>query len=306
MGNKCAKEEAVDQKCRTGSVAEIIEEMVPLQGVSNEVKPSVEATNVERKNIEHGGEDESKNKEPEEEMNNEIAQLWEECFDLSEVLGTLTEKAKRYNENFWDDCYDGVKAEAEENWTRFTELLGVIVKELEQVSMDEIVYGLQETAFSKKEAKDGEVACSQVKSIPFARYLEASRDTRQSSARILGQAFDLFFHSINMHQEVKKDLLIERSFYVWSHVYTFHTGLQAIIEKFLVYLTDEEALPFVHSTSNQGSTSLPSAEKNNKDILSVLNLSVKIVKRKQLDNTEGAGELMRKVIELRDILSIDL
>merc|ERR1719317_1296639 len=98
-----------------------------------------------------------------------------------------------------------------------------------------------------------------------------------------------------MYQEVKKDLLIERSSIVWSHIYALHTELQEIIEKFLSHLQDDKE-----------STNLSSAEENKRDIFTVLNLSVAITKRKHLESTPGAGEIISKVIELRDLLSKEL
>jgi len=297
MGTNCTKEENTDLKL--GIVAEKNDEAVPLQSVKNEDN-TVETPTVERRNVEIGDENELETTETEEEaaeqMNSDIAKLWEECFDLSEHFDGITKRIRRYNERFWDEYNQGIQAVEDDNWTRFKELLGAVARDLEQISMDEIVYGLQGTVFSKKKSLEGaQVDCSEAENIPFSRYLEVSRDIRQRLAHILVQSFDLFSHSINMPQEVKKNMLIARSSSVWSCVYTLHTGLQEIIEKFLSQVQDDKV-----------SAKLSSTEENKKDIFSVLNLSVSITKRKHLESKPGAGEIIRKVIELRDLLSKEL
>jgi len=122
-----------------------------------------------------------------ESANKDVAALWEECFDLSEHLESVV-KEVRSTKIFWTKC-NVDRNENDEDRLDLKDLHDNICNDLEKISLDEIVHGLQGTIFKKK-------AKETVDAIPLERYLEVLKVVRMSLRQPLNQSFNLFLQSI--------------------------------------------------------------------------------------------------------------
>merc|ERR1719334_1805633 len=131
-------------------------------------------------------------------MANKIGELWEECYDISEILSTLKRRVAR-NCKLWQES-DEEKEDLKDQWIKFLEIQKNICDDLAKVSMDKIVFGLQRV-FSKNSdpAQEADHDDEKSEDIPFRHYLEQTGKIRKLVSGVLDQSFHLFLQSCEVY-----------------------------------------------------------------------------------------------------------
>jgi len=211
------------------------------------------------------------NEDDDEESDENLEQLWESCYDLSELVKHAVDRVSRYRTDF-------VKLNSNahaENEDKGAEIMSNILIGLKKLSYDDVVYELQSVSFSTK--REGAVHNA------IEGCLQKNIVAGLVFTNVLSEAYDFFLLSCRTGDK----LLIERSCRVWNNIFRINTNIQDITRKFE---------SFSKCSETEGSSN---ADEHN--MWEILNSLLNVAKRKQIKGR--AENLLKTIEELRKELS---
>lgn len=211
----------------------------------------------------------NQDKQEKEKVNEGFEELWEECYDLAELIEKTINRVLRYNAEFLRTGY----IEGDENDEKVVKLLASLVQNLKKLPINDVVYSLQSVVFSTddKGSVDG-------------RYLETIKSGERDLSLTLNRSYDLFLHASKLENE----LLVERSWRLWNNAFRIYTHVQAVTKKFKVILTD-------HNTKTDAT------DTEEEQLWMILDSLLQAFRRKRLNGR--TGRLLERIEELRQELS---
>jgi len=212
-------------------------------------------------------------KEKDEEINNNegLEQLWEECYDLSELIENTRDRVLRYHNEFLNSgCSKG-----DENNKEVVDLTANIAQDLKKLPYKDVVYGLRSIVFSTIAADHRPDA--------YSGFLKTIKAGAHDLSKTCSHSYDLFILS----SQIENNQLFERSCRLWKDIYRIYRDIQAITKKFEVLLTG----PNLESEA---------ANSDEENLWCILNLLLNVFRRKQLEGSSGG--LLKRIDELRQVL----
>jgi len=214
----------------------------------------------------------SATEDKDEEINNNegLEQLWEECYDLSELVENTRDRVLRYHNEFVNTGNKG-----DENNKQIVDLTATLAQDLEKLPYKDVVYGLRSIVFSTTAPDDWSDAHS-----GFLKTIQAGA---HDLSKTCSHSYDLFILS----SKIENKQLFERSCRLWEDIYRIYSDIQAISKKFEVLLTGHNLESIVTNSDEE-------------NLLSILNLLLNVLRRKQLEGSSGG--LLQRIEELRQVL----
>jgi len=203
--------------------------------------------------------------------NESLEQLWEECYDLSELIENTKDRVLRYHREFLDTaCNKG-----DENNKQVVDLTATLAEDLKKLPYKDVVYGLQSIVFSTTAADD----------MPDAHsgFLKTIMAGSHDLSKTCNDSYDLFILS----GKLENDQLFERSCRLWKDIYRIFTDIQTITKKFEVVITNPKLERELTNSDEQ-------------NLWSILNLLLNVLRRKWPEGTSGG--LLKRIEELRQVL----
>jgi len=195
-----------------------------------------------------------------------LEQLWEDCYDLSEQIERTCLSVLRYQQDLMDKGY---KCKQEQ---RCITLMTIFVNGMKKNDFKEVVTGLCAALFSSDNEQYDDLLSEQ--------WLEITRRLGRDLTKTMIESFELFLMPGRMNNE----FLIKATSHLWSEIFKIHSEVEKIGKKFLNLFGDK--------ISNS----------NDDDLWRVLNHLLKLVQRKQHENPERARKLLDRISELRNAL----
>jgi len=191
-------------------------------------------------------------------------QLWEDCFDLSELIDRTRNRVLQYMEGLNREGY------STEEKQRCIELITYISAALEHFAFDEVTHGLQSDVFTT----DGLIGNEQ----KLESYFDETRQVDEGLVKSMNESFDLFILSVKM----KNKNLTEDAFRLWSRMFQIHTDVHVIGRKFAALVSAD-----------------PESISCDDDKWKILNHLVYFVRKVQYKSRERAHILLAKIAALR-------
>jgi len=234
-------------------------------------------------------------------IDNGLAQLWEDCYDFSELMEATGKKVAKHIEDFWTHGYKGLETNGEDEQKSIC-LLQNISDELDTTSLDEVVNKLRVAVFSRKSFREE-------KEPETAKYLTVVKQVQENLVNTINKSFDLFILSVRIHQRTKVDYHIQRSTWIWNKVFRMYNQLNSIIQRLRELAGPSMKIKYENPSSGRlGSFSADTGSVSSgceKDILIMLNSMVRFVRWKQVSSPAGITNLVEKVQCLRLELTKD-
>jgi len=212
---------------------------------------------------------EREEEEEKEKASENLEQLWEECYDVSELIEQTSDRVLRYHTEFLGTGY----SQGDENNKKVVDLTASLAGDLKKLPFKDVVYGMQSIVFSTDD-----------KGCVDSGYLETIKEGACDLSKTMGESYDLFVLS----NKLENKLLIERSCRLWKDIYRIYTDVQAITKKFEVLFNGHD----FESDVNY----------DEENLWKILDLLLNVLRRKQL-NGSSAGGLLERIEELRQELS---
>jgi len=246
-----------------------------------------------------------------------LAQLWEDCFDLSELMEVTAKKVLKHSEEFWIHGYEGLEMKGEDE-QKSLDLLRNIADGLDTTRLDGVVNKLRVAVFSRK-------SLSEEKEADPVGYLNVVMQVQENIVKTANKSFDLFLLSMRIYQRTQVDYHTQRSSLIWNQVFRVYNHVYSIIERLTDLTSPIETIkkdgsernkkdscksdPGLESdngvlqTPERRSSQMidPSYESNGceRDILIMLNSMVRFVRWKQASSPTGIENLLESVQGLR-------
>jgi len=234
-----------------------------------------------------------------------LAQLWEDCFDLSELMEVTAKKVSKHIVDFWNHGYDGLETNGEDE-QKSLGLLRNISDELDTTSLDDVVNKLRVKVFSRRTVRE---EMREEKEPETAKYLTVIQQVQENLVKTINKSFDLFIISVRIYQRTQVEYHIERSSWIWNKVFKMYNQLSAIIKQLKELARPAEKIKRrspkmvnINSVSADPSFASNGCEK---DILIMLNSMVRFVRWKQVSSPAGLADLVENVQGLRLELTKD-
>jgi len=206
-----------------------------------------------------------------------LEQLWEACYDLSELIEQTSDRVLRYHKEFKNTGY----SDGDDNEKKVVDVTDSLSQDLKKLPFKDIVYDLQSVVFST----DDEGCVN-------SGYIEKIKSAGCDLSRTLNESYDLFLVS----SKLDNNLLVERSVRLWKDIFRIYMDVQVVTKKFEVLLSEPD---LILSEPDLASDVTISDEEN---LWSILNLLLNLCRRKQLVNG-SAGGLLERIVELRQELN---
>jgi len=205
--------------------------------------------------------------------NESLEQLWEDCFDLTELIERTQRRVMEYMK---DLTQLGHSSSAEQSCIK---LISRIASGLEHVDLNQVVHDLESGLFSTDGPKS--------KNISLESYSEVIKQVGVGLSGRMNETFDLFLASVR----TKREKLIQDAFRLWVRMFKIYTDLKAIDRKCSnLLLTDREY-------------SNPTACGD--DQWKILSNLLHFVMKMQRVSPERAHNLLVKVADLRMVFNGD-
>jgi len=226
-----------------------------------------------------------------------LAQLWEDCFDLSELMEVTGKKVAKHIKDFWNHGYKGIETNGEDE-QKALGYLSNISDELDTTSLDDVVNKLRVAVFSRKSLVDEKAGEPET-----AMYLTVVKQVQENLVKTVNKSFDLFILSVRICQRTNVDYHIQRSTWIWNKVFKMYNQLNSIIRRLkelaapaMKIKYENPSLERVNSFSADQGVMTKGCEK---DILIMLNSMVRFVRWKQVTSPAGIADLVENVQCLR-------
>jgi len=203
--------------------------------------------------------------------NESLEQLWEDCFDLTELIDRTQRRVMEYMKNL---TQLGHSSPAEQSCIK---LISRIASGLEQVDLNQVIHDLETGLFSS----DG----SKSKNISVEAYSEVIKQVGVGFAGRMNETFDLFLASVR----TKRENLIQDAFRLWGRMFKIYTDLKAIDRKCSTLLLGDREY------------SNPTASGD--DQWKILNNLLHFVMKMQRVSPEKAHNLLVRVADLRMVFN---
>jgi len=197
-----------------------------------------------------------------------LEQLWEDCFDLSELIDRTSKHVLQYMEGL---KHEGCSSQEEQ---RCIELMTYISTALGHIAFDQVTQGLQCDLFTT----DGLIGNEQ----KLESYFEIIRQVDEVVAKSMNESFDIFILSVKM----MNNNLTEDAFRLWSRMFQIHTDIHVIGRKFAALVSAD-----------------PESISCDDDKWKILNHLVYFVRNLQYKSPERAHILLAKMTALRTELN---
>jgi len=205
--------------------------------------------------------------------NETLEQLWEECYDLTELIENTKDRVLRYHTEFLNTGH----SIGDENSKHVIDLTGSLAEDLKKLPYKDVVYGLQSVVFSTEAADD--------QSGVNSGFLKTIKTGAQDLSKTCSESYDLFILSSKM----ENNQLFERSCRLWKDIYRIYTDVQAVTKKFEVLLKGPDL---------EGDVTCSDEE----NLWGILNLLHTVLKKKKLVGSSGG--LLERIEELRQELRV--
>jgi len=211
-----------------------------------------------------------------------LAQLWEECYDITELMEATVFKVKKQKAEFWNHGYKGVVSDGAGE-QRCLQLLQGIVTDLDTTILNDVVNSLRVAVFSSVKEEE----------VDLLKYISMIRQVQGKLLKTRNKAFDLFIISLRMYQRTQVKYHIQRSSNIWEKVFRISNEIDAVVDKLneISAPTEKDILDVTDSNYPIGGCE--------KDILIMLNSIVRLVKWKQECTPAGIANLVNIVEGLR-------
>jgi len=193
-----------------------------------------------------------------------LAQLWEDCYDLLELIEKTVKRVLRYQEGLFNNMN-----KLEEKQTCI-ELMKSIIEGLNSLVFEKVMRRLESAVFSTVKQEN----------LSIASYIEITRQTEHALKLTLNQSFLLFLISWQNNMKIRED-----TSRVWNAIYKIHIDVLEIEKKFLFLIL-------------KGPSDSKTISKSY-DLYTMFNNLHNMVRTKHLENPEKVPNLVARIIELQ-------
>jgi len=251
----------------------------------------------------YNGEEIEEKEESFDEVDDRLAQIWEDCFDILELMESAFRKVITTKTEFCNNGDNDVVTK-EDDQKVCIELLESIADQLNIKSLDDVVNNFRVAVFSEESAYE-----QKSEEIDLREYINVINQIRQNMVKAGNSAFDLYLITARMYQTSENEGHTQRSLCIWQRVFRIFSSLEKVSGK-LSQLSASVGCDIDGKNAQKRSSHIPSDQTFlnggcDKEFLIMMNILVRLVRWKQLNSQAGIANLITIVKGLRSELTME-
>jgi len=241
------------------------------------------------------------NEESSDEVDDRLAQIWEDCFDLLELMESALRKVTSTKTEFCNNEDTDVDIK-EDDQKVCTDLLESIADQFNIKSLDDVVNSFRVAVFSEESAYE-----QKSEEIDVQQYINVIKQVKQNMVNAGNSSFDLYLITTRMYKTPESEWHAQRSLCIWQKVFRIFSGLEKVSEK-LSQLSASVGCDIDDMNVQKRSSHIPSDQtfphsSCDKEFLVMLNIMVRLVSGKQVNSQADIANLITNVKGLRSELT---